>query len=217
LAEYRLNELSALSGVSSRNIRAYRERGLLDPPRREGRSAVYNDQHLSELRTINELLGRGFTSAHIAEFFASIRQGHDLADDLGLHEAIFGEHRPTVAVAVDIDPDGDDARRLVGYGLAEVVDGELRLPDVISGVGEELVAAVVRALEASLAARFGQNHVVRPEDMIELRQVSVAYRALVRRVVADQIEAVLQRQIASAVSEYTTDTVIGGRWDPKDR
>ena len=31
MPEYRLEELSALSGVSIRNIRAYRERGLLEP------------------------------------------------------------------------------------------------------------------------------------------------------------------------------------------
>ena len=60
MAEYRLQELASLSGVSARNIRAYRGRGLLDPPRREGRSAFYNDHHLSQLRTINELLRKGF-------------------------------------------------------------------------------------------------------------------------------------------------------------
>ena len=69
--EYRLTELSRISGVSSRNIRAYRERGLLDPPRRQGRSAFYNAFHLAQLDMINQLLRRGFSSAHIAEFFAS--------------------------------------------------------------------------------------------------------------------------------------------------
>src|SRR5690349_10951820 len=38
LAEYRLDDLARISGVTARNIRAYRERGLLDPPRRVGRS-----------------------------------------------------------------------------------------------------------------------------------------------------------------------------------
>ena len=59
--EYRLGELSERSGVSVRNIRAYRERGLLDPPRREGRSAYYDDRHLAQLTTINELLRKGYT------------------------------------------------------------------------------------------------------------------------------------------------------------
>ena len=92
LAEYRLDELARISGVSARNIRAYRERGLLDPPRRVGRSAFYDDYQLSQLRTINQLLRRGFNSAHIAEFFASMRQGADLADILGIQRAVLGPH-----------------------------------------------------------------------------------------------------------------------------
>ena len=90
LAEYRLDDLARISGVSTRNIRAYRERSLLDPPRRQGRSAYYDDYHLSQLKTINQLLRRGFNSAHIAEFFTSMRQGADLADILGIQRAILG-------------------------------------------------------------------------------------------------------------------------------
>ena len=90
LAEYRLDDLARISGVSSRNIRAYRERGLLDPPRRQGRSAFYDDYHLSQLKTINQLLRKGFNSAHIAEFFARMREGHDLAAILGVQQAILG-------------------------------------------------------------------------------------------------------------------------------
>ena len=90
LAEYRLDDLARISGVSSRNIRAYRERGLLDPPRRQGRSAFYDDYHLSQLHTINQLLRKGFNSAHIAEFFARMREGHDLAAILGVQQAILG-------------------------------------------------------------------------------------------------------------------------------
>jgi DNA-binding transcriptional MerR regulator len=90
LAEYRLSEIAQASGVSARNIRAYRERGLLDPPRREGRSAFYGDRHLDQLTVISDLLRRGFHCAHIAEFFATVRDGVDLADHLGLRAAIFG-------------------------------------------------------------------------------------------------------------------------------
>lgn len=90
LAEYRLEALAQASGVSVRNIRAYRERGLLDPPRRDGRSAFYGDHHLDQLTVISDLLRRGFHCSHIAEFFATIRGGGDLADHLGLRAAVFG-------------------------------------------------------------------------------------------------------------------------------
>jgi DNA-binding transcriptional MerR regulator len=90
VAEYRLAALAQASGVSARNIRAYRERGLLDPPRRGGRSAFYDDHHLDQLTVIGDLLRRGFHSAHIAEFFAVVRDGGDLADHLGVRVAVFG-------------------------------------------------------------------------------------------------------------------------------
>ena len=95
VAEYQLSELATVSGVSARNIRAYRERGLLDPPRRNGRSAWYDDRHVAQLNAIRQLLGRGFTSAHIAEFVTAIREGIDLADMLGLHESVFGRPSDT--------------------------------------------------------------------------------------------------------------------------
>lgn len=242
MPEYRLDELSALSGLSARNIRAYRERGLLDPPRRQGRAAYYDDRHLSQLRTISELLRKGFTSAHIAEFLSSTRQGHDLADILGLQQAIFGDTRRAVAaVAVDIDPDGNEAKRLLQYGLAELVDGRLTLVNshlakvvggtvdqvqyvqtilrVADGVADQLdglAKSVVDALEESLLARFGENYVPLPDDMVELRRLVTDYRALGRRVVADQLEVALRRHLVAAVSDYTTGIMSGGHWDRDD-
>ena len=124
LAEYRLDDLAQVFGVSARNIRAYRERGLLDPPRRVGRSAYYDDYHLSQLKTINHLLRKGFNSAHIAEFFASMRQGADLADILGIQRAVLGPRageavrnaaagRSRAARSSTSIRDGDEARRLL--------------------------------------------------------------------------------------------------------
>lgn len=141
LTEYRLNELAKISGVNARNIRAYRERGLLDPPRRVGRSAFYDDYHLSQLRTINQLHRRGFNSAHIAEFFASLREGADLADILGITRAVLGRPRPEAdareaSVSAEangeglaIGADSHEVRQLVEFGLAEVVDGAVVLTD----------------------------------------------------------------------------------------
>lgn len=220
--EYRLGELSEHSGVSVRNIRAYRERGLLDPPRREGRSAYYDDRHLSQLTTINELLRKGYTSAHIAEFLASTREGHDLAGILGLQRAVFGPPGQGASVAVDIDPAGDEAKRLVDHGLAEVVDGRLTLVDpniaeVVGGTDEqlryvqtilrvadgaaglldELAKSVVESLEESLPVLAGQDRVPPPDDEGELRRLATDYQALGRRVVADRLEDALQRHLTA--------------------
>ncbi|MFD1049500.1 MerR family transcriptional regulator, partial [Kibdelosporangium lantanae] len=47
MAEYRIDDLARVSGVSVRNIRVYQDRGLLPSPGRSGRTAVYTDAHLS--------------------------------------------------------------------------------------------------------------------------------------------------------------------------
>jgi DNA-binding transcriptional MerR regulator len=240
LAEYRLDALAQLSGVSVRNIRAYRERGLLDPPRREGRSAYYDDHHLRQLKIINDLLRRGFNSAHIAEFFTSMRDGHDLADFLGLREAIFGRRRQTTAVAVQLDPTGAEARRLCETGLAQVVDGQLtftnpavaeivgrgaepldylrailRVHDGASDAIEKLATAKAGALQGSTEARFGASYVPRSEDMAELRRVVTDYRDLGNHVVSDLLDAAVERRLVTAVSDYTARVLVREDWDPK--
>jgi DNA-binding transcriptional MerR regulator len=249
LAEYRLDDLARISGVSARNIRAYRERGLLDPPRRVGRSAYYDDYHLSQLKTINQLLRRGFNSAHIAEFFASMRQGADLADILGIQQAILGprsgEGREEPVGAPDkpgtgIDPDCDEARKLIDYGLAELVDGEVvlsdrtmcaivaRTPDPLLYVRavlrvfestresvDNLAADFVRALEELYTARFGAAHVPKHEEMAELSRIVLDYRDLGNRVLAIRLDEAMRDQMVTAMSEYTAGILLSGEWEPK--
>jgi DNA-binding transcriptional MerR regulator len=246
LAEYRLDELARTSGVSARNIRAYRERGLLDPPRRVGRSAFYDDYHLSQLRTINQLLRRGFNSAHIAEFFASMRQGVDLADILGIQRALLGpradgdgaasaidgaeldgETSAPQPRAVGIDPNSSEAQKLIEYGLAEMRDGRvaildptvgeilgrtpdpllcarvlIRIHDSTQDAVDGLVRVFVQALEESVDARFGKDHVPEAGEIDELAQIAQDYRDLWDRVVSDQINESLQRQLSAAMSDY---------------
>jgi DNA-binding transcriptional MerR regulator len=161
-----LDDLAQISGVSARNIRAYRERGLLDPPRRVGRSAYYDDYHLSQLKTISQLLRRGFNSAHIAEFFTSMRQGADLADILGIQRAVLGPRTGespdpdgSAAEFIDIDPGSDEARRLIDSGLARSVDGKVVLTDmtlaaIVGRSADALtyVRAVLQVFEATRAS-----------------------------------------------------------------
>ena len=41
MGEYRIDELARLAGATVRNIRVYQDRGLLAPPRRDGRVGIY--------------------------------------------------------------------------------------------------------------------------------------------------------------------------------
>ncbi|ALG06556.1 MerR family transcriptional regulator [Kibdelosporangium phytohabitans] len=88
MAEYRIDDLARVSGTTVRNIRVYQDRGLLPPPIRRGRTAIYTDAHLSRLRLVTNMLGRGYAFAQIAEMLAAWESGRSLADVLGLEEAM---------------------------------------------------------------------------------------------------------------------------------
>src|SRR5215218_7412732 len=90
---YRLTlaELANAVGMTARNVRAYQTRGLLQPPRRAGRSSVYGDEHVRRLMQVQHARARG---ASLTLLRTLIREGRDL-------EGVWAEPR-----AGD-DPDGD--------------------------------------------------------------------------------------------------------------
>ncbi|WP_135124605.1 MerR family transcriptional regulator [Mycobacterium sp. PS03-16] len=224
VVEYRLNELARISGVSVRNIRAYRERGLLAPPRRQGRSAFYNDAHLAQLETVNQLLRRGFHTSHIAEFFASVRAGADLADVLGLPPAVtdadvrVSDGDPDVTVAAPANV----ADRLVAAGLAQHTDGGVVFLDPVigrlvnGGVDSVLYLEAVLRIDAAArrdvdtvadavvgAVRDGMDGRAVPdrdsamEQPDRLRRMTRDYRRLARQLIAGRLDEALRSQMSS--------------------
>jgi DNA-binding transcriptional MerR regulator len=108
--EYRIDDLARLAGTTTRNIRVYRDRGLLPPPLRVGRIALFNDTHLTRLRLITSMLDRGYTIAHVREMLSAWEQGKNLGDVLGLETAIVGTWTTEKPETVPLL----DAQRLVG-------------------------------------------------------------------------------------------------------
>lgn len=185
--EYRVDELAREAGTTVRNVRAYQDRGLLPPPRRQGRLGLYSDAHLARLRLIADLLDRGYTLANIAELVSAWERGQDVGAVLGLEAALGGPwaDRPVEFVTVaelaagfgeGLDPFIADA---VEVGLLEQHPGgryKVANPAALE-VGRLLVAAgvplpavleVARALRADVAGvarRFValvEDHVVAP-------------------------------------------------------
>src|SRR3954453_3321423 len=58
--ELTIEELAARSGMTVRNIRSHRARGLLPAPEGRDRVGYYGPQHLTRLRMIQELQAEGF-------------------------------------------------------------------------------------------------------------------------------------------------------------
>jgi DNA-binding transcriptional MerR regulator len=107
--EYRIDDLARLAGTTTRNIRVYRDRGLLPPPMRVGRIALFNDTHLTRLRLITSMLDRGYNIAHVREMLTAWEEGKNLGDVLGLETAIVGTWTTEKPATMSLD----DAKRLV--------------------------------------------------------------------------------------------------------
>ncbi len=84
--EYRIEELARAAGVAVDTVRFYQGKGLLEPPRRQGRVTWYSERHLERLRRIRELQQRGFTLSVIRRFL----EGELEASDEALVAAVTG-------------------------------------------------------------------------------------------------------------------------------
>lgn len=68
--EYTIDGLAAVSEVPARTIRYYQTEGVLPPPRRQGRIALYGTEHLDRLALISRLKARGLQLGAIADLVA---------------------------------------------------------------------------------------------------------------------------------------------------
>ncbi len=79
--EFTIDQLAAHVGMTVRNVRAYAGRGILPPPRLEGRTGYYGREHVQRLQLVRELLDRGLTLAAVEESVREVRpsvSGHTL-------------------------------------------------------------------------------------------------------------------------------------------
>lgn len=98
-AEYSIDTLAQAAGATVRNVRSYQERGLLPPPERRGRNAVYTGAHLARLRVIGRMLERGYSLGNVSELIGAWQSGQDIAGLLGLESALtspWSDETPTL-------------------------------------------------------------------------------------------------------------------------
>ncbi|MGB2922024.1 MAG: MerR family transcriptional regulator [Mycobacterium sp.] len=144
--EYRIEDLARLAGTTTRNVRVYRDRGLLHPPLRVGRIVLFNDTHLTRLRLITSLLDRGYNIAHVNEMLSAWEQGKDVGDMLGLESAISGSwatekpERMSLADAKNLVDDEPGFDRMVALGVIKLeddgVDATVMRPKLIEAFNE---------------------------------------------------------------------------------
>lgn len=68
--ELSVEDLASRVGMTVRTVRFYSGRGLIPPPRREGRNGYYGPEHVARLELVRELQAHGFTLSAIERYLA---------------------------------------------------------------------------------------------------------------------------------------------------
>lgn len=125
--EYTIDELAAKTGIPSRTIRFYQAKGVLPPPRKRGRVAVYGRAHEDRLKIVGELQDKGLRLRAIREIVGR----EDLDSDaiqkwLGVGERLgkLSEDAPALLSEEDLrrhlaDPPPGIISRLVRKGVIQ--------------------------------------------------------------------------------------------------
>lgn len=172
----RVEQLAAVADVSVDTVRFYQARGLLPPPRRQGRVGIYDDEHVARLERIRALQSKGFTLATIGRL---VRGELDAADE-------------SLVAAVEAEADGDATAAITIDQLAQrsgipvellqaLEDDGLLVPRRQAGVSGYTQAdvAVARAGMALL------SHGLPLPDLLDLaRRHHAAMRDVAERAVA---------------------------------
>ncbi len=158
--EMRVEQLSVRSGVSVDTVRYYQSKGLLDPPRRQGRVAWYDDGHLERLERIHALQQRGFTLATIVRLVSG---DLDAADEALLGE-LSGLNQPGGEVPAG-GPSPADGAEPGGWG-----EDTFTIDELAAETGVPL--AILKAVEAEgllVPRRVGGQERFTAEDVAAAR------------------------------------------------
>ena len=223
--EISLEDLADRSGISPRTIRFYQSSGVLPHPRKVGRDARYNAEHLERLRVIGGLQERGLKLEAVRSLLA--KGGTDprsVGDWLGVDAALrnpWVDDAPRSATLGEVhDLLGVRPHRLVG----ELVDSgllERRADATFSIPSPALLDLALRLLDAGVsvdvtnrAARVLRKRLAKAaDDLVELfeaetgrsfagrgtpAEISAALDAL-RPVALDAASLILAQEIERAL------------------
>lgn len=125
-AEYRIEDLAAVSGTTVRTLQSYRNKGLLPPPRRSGRVVLFSDAHVERLALIADLISRGYSLGAIGELFEGLDRGEQIRDLLGFDSTVTAASEQFTVTPREVAqqfPEGVDAlEAALGMGLFAPAD-----------------------------------------------------------------------------------------------
>jgi DNA-binding transcriptional MerR regulator len=182
-----LDELAREAGMTARNVRAYRERGLIPKPELRGRKGFYGPEHLARLRLIRDLRERGFS-------LESIRHLIERDPDDSLEDAI--EFTRSLLAASD-----DEQPRVVSSQVFLERWGDQLTPEIAK-----------RAEKLGFVRRIGDDAWEVRSPRLERASIALSQLGIPLED-AIEIGAVLRRN-AQAVARAYVELFNRNVWDP---
>ncbi len=156
--EYRVEELARAAGVRVDTLRFYQSRGLLPPPRKRGRIAIYDAAHLECLRRLRELQREGFRLEQIRRLLTAEQ-----------------EEPPALLAALARERVGE--RTLTRSELA----AEAGVPEVLVGAAER--AGLIEPLRVDGEERFGESELGMARAAFALLEAGLPLEPLIAQAV----------------------------------
>lgn len=142
-----VEQLASRVGMTVRTVRFYAGRGLIPPPRREGRNGFYGSDHLARLELVRELQAHGLTLAAIEGYLERI-PSDATPEEVALHRTLLAPWSP------DLPEQMDRATLEVRSGRS-LSDDDLDVLVAIGVVEPTPVEDVFRVAPAHLAVGIG--------------------------------------------------------------
>ena len=200
-AAYTIDQLSQRTGVPGRTIRFYQSQGVLPSPRRQGRLAYYDDDHVQRLHLIAELRDKGLRLDAIRDALEQLESGSDsLHHWLGLSDRFadsWAEDRPVLMTSEEL------AARYGGLRRGLLADLE-----AVGLIRREATGVKPTYLVQSLT--FVDNLLMLESVGVDM-SVSVEAALKIRRVMATLIDEL----VADFVAYFRDDLLSGGTDGPE--
>lgn len=157
-----VEQLATRVGMSVRTVRFYAGRGLIPPPRREGRNGYYGPDHLARLELVRELQAHGFTLSAIEGYLENIPESAS-PERVALHRTLLAPwttdlpetvKRSELETRAGRSLSDDDLELLIAVGVVEPTpdDDVFQVAPAHLAVGAQFLETEM-PLDVALAAR----------------------------------------------------------------
>lgn len=217
LEDMNVDQFAERLGMSVRTVRFYAGRGLIPPPRREGRLGWYGPAHVARLELVRELQAHGFTLSAIEGYLEQIPE-NATPEQIALQRTLLAPwqaERPETVTRAELETragrelDDEDLELLAALGVIEPTlddDAHFLAPAYLA-LGVALLDLGLSADQALAARRMFETHGRQlAQEMTDFFRAEVWPQLRATQRTSEELQAIVEQfkplTIAALVSSY---------------